>query len=108
MGPRKMRMVADLVRGRRVGEAIVLLTHTPRAASTPLRKLLQSARDNAADLARRDSLQAQASGDPEELLISHVSVDGGPILWRWQPRAYGRAGRIRKRTCHVRVELSAR
>lgn len=44
--------------------------------------------------------------DPDALVISHVSIDGGPIVWRWRPAAYGRAAKIRKRSCHINVELS--
>ncbi len=102
MAPRKVRLVADLVRGNTVVEALALLGHTPRAASQPLAKLIKSARDNA----ESDPNNAGLIADPDALVISHLAVDGGPILWRWRPRAYGRASRIRKRSSHITVELS--
>lgn len=100
--PRKVRLVADLVRGKTVAEALATLQFTPRAASEPLRKLIESARANA----ETDPSNAGLVTDADSLVISHLSVDGGPILWRWRPRAYGRASRIRKRSCHITVELS--
>jgi large subunit ribosomal protein L22 len=102
MAPRKVRLVADLVRGNTVVAALALLEHTPRAASQPLAKLIKSARDNA----EVDPNNAGLIADPDALVISHLAVDGGPILWRWRPRAYGRASRIRKRSSHITVELS--
>jgi large subunit ribosomal protein L22 len=102
MAPRKVRFVADAVRGKTVGEAVALLAHTPRMASLPLRKLIESARANA----ESNPANAGIVTDPDALVISHLTVDGGPTLWRWRPRAYGRASRIRKRSCHIRVELS--
>ncbi len=102
MAPRKVRLVADLVRGNTVVEALALLGLTPRAASQPLAKLIKSARDNA----EADPNNAGLIADPDALVISHLAVDGGPILWRWRPRAYGRASRIRKRSSHITVELS--
>lgn len=102
VAPRKVRLVADLVRGKRVAEALALLANTPRAGSQPLAKLIKSARDGA----EINPNNAGLVSDPDQLVISHLSVDGGPILWRWRPRAYGRASRIRKRSCHITVELS--
>jgi large subunit ribosomal protein L22 len=102
MAPRKLRAVADLVRGLAVGEALALLANTPRAGSEPLAKLIKSARDNA----EVNPHNAELGLDVDALMISHLSVDGGKILWRWRPRAYGRASRIRKRSCHITVELS--
>jgi large subunit ribosomal protein L22 len=75
---------------------------TPRAGAQPLYKLIKSARDGAETNPNNTGLIS----DPDELVISKLTVDGGTILWRWRPRAYGRASRIRKRSCHINVELS--
>ena len=102
MAPRKLRLVADLIRGRAVDEALAMLAHTPRAGALPLAKLIKSARDNA----EVNPNNAELGLDPDALVISRIAVDGGPTLWRWRPRAYGRASRIAKRSCHIDVELS--
>ena len=102
VGPRKLRLVADLVRGQQVGPALATLRHTPRAGSMPLYKVIKSARDGAEQNPANEGLIP----DPDALVISRLLVDGGPIVWRWRPAAYGRTSRIRKRSCHVTVELS--
>jgi large subunit ribosomal protein L22 len=102
IAPRKARLVADVVRGMEVGQALAQLGHTRRAAAEPLYKLVKSARDNA----ESNPNNAGLIDDADRLIISKLTVDGGPILWRWRPRAYGRASRIRKRSCHITVELS--
>jgi len=95
MGPRKIRYVADLIRGKTVGEAQVILSMLHRPSAVPVvKRLLTSAVANA----RHD--------DPDELVIARISADGGPIAKRWRPRAFGRANRIRKRTCHITIELT--
>jgi large subunit ribosomal protein L22 len=102
MSARKVRLVADLVRGQRVGPALALLEHTPRAGAKPLFKVIKSARDGA----EQNPANEGQIADPDTLVISHLSVDGATILWRWRAAAYGRAARIRKRSCHINVELS--
>jgi len=93
---RKARLVADLVRGKPVGAALGLLRFTPKKAAGMIRKVLQSALDNA----------TQSSGvNEDKLFISSITVDEGPTAKRWSPRAMGRATRIRKRTSHIRVGL---
>jgi large subunit ribosomal protein L22 len=93
---RKARLVADLVRGKPVGSALGLLRFTPKKAAGMIRKVLQSALDNA----------SQSSGvNEDKLFISSITVDEGPTAKRWSPRAMGRATRIRKRTSHIRVGL---
>jgi large subunit ribosomal protein L22 len=93
---RKARLVADLVRGKPVGAALGLLRFTPQKAADMIRKVLQSALDNA----------SQSSGvNEDKLFISSITVDEGPTAKRWSPRAMGRATRIRKRTSHIRVGL---
>ena len=95
--PRKTRQLADMVRGRRVSEALVLLNLSARDASKDLEKLIRSALANATDRVEND--------DPDALIVQNVTVDEGPTMKRFRPRARGRTGRILKRTCHVQVVL---
>jgi len=97
VAPRKVRLVADHVRGRKVGEALALLKYTPQAAAKPLAKLLRSAVANAE--------QKGGHVDVDALYVKKLTVDGGPKMRRFMPRAMGRAFRIEKRTSHVYVEL---
>ena len=98
---RKVRRVADLVRGKTVGEALNLLHFTPSAASTPLEKTVRSAMANL--------LEKEEAGRllEDDVTISDIQVNEGTIFKRIQPRAMGRAFRIRKRTCHISVVVSA-
>ena len=98
VSPRKTRLVADLVRGKDVEEAINILTFTRRAASEPLRKLIESALANA----------EHAELDADDLFVELISVDEGPTQRRYRPRAMGRATRINKRTSHINVVLGRR
>src|SRR5512142_1558027 len=97
IAPRKIRLVADHVRGMPVGEALAVLKYTPQAAAKPLAKLLRSAVANAE--------QKGGHVDVDALFVKTLTVDGGPKLRRFMPRAMGRAFRIEKRTSHVYVEL---
>ncbi len=97
MSPRKVRLVAGLIRRMNVKEAETQLRFLNKAAAKPVLKLLQSAIANS---------KHNFKLDEDKLWISHITVDGGKILKRWQPRAFGRAGAIRKRTCHVTIKLS--
>jgi large subunit ribosomal protein L22 len=96
--PRKARLVADLVRGKSVPEARAILAFSPRAAAVHVRKVLQSAAANA---------EHNASLDADDLVLARVTVDEGPTLKRFRPRAMGRATRINKRTCHITIGLAA-
>lgn len=98
VSPRKTRLVVDLVRGKDVEEAIGILTFTRRAASEPVRKLIESAMANA----------EAADIDVDNLYVKKITVDEGPTLRRYRPRAMGRATRINKRTSHVTCELAER
>ena len=100
ISPRKTRLVADLIRGNSVDEAVYTLMVTRRAACEPLRKLVESARANAEDLS--DDV------DLESLYIKEIYVNEGPTLKRFRPRAMGRATRINKRTSHVTCILEER
>ncbi len=94
---RKARLVADLVRGMPVEAAIGLLRFTPKKAAAMIKKVVESALDNA----------SHSSGvDQDRLVIKTITVDEGPTAKRWMPRAMGRATRIRKRTSHIRVALT--
>lgn len=96
VSPTKARQVADLIRGRHVDDARRILRFTQRAAATPVAKVLESAVANAEH--NRD-----LPGD--ELVVTKTWVDEGPTLRRFRPRAMGRATRVRKRTCHISVEV---
>lgn len=99
IAPRKVRLVANVVRGKSVPEAERLLRFASRGAARPLAKLLKSAVANA-----RHNFQV---ADENALKISEIRVDGGPVLKRRSPRAMGRAFLIRKRTSHVHLVLEA-
>jgi large subunit ribosomal protein L22 len=95
--PRKMRLVADLVRGRNVNEAISILKFTSRSAASPTLKAIQSA---AANLINRDDAKGV---NPDELVVKTIFADEGPSFKRFLPRAMGRATPIRKRMSHLTV-----
>ena len=97
ISPRKVRLNADLIRGKRVEDAINLLSHTPKAGAKVVSRVVQSALANA----RQDK-----SIDVDTLFVKTIFVNQGPTLKRFRPKPMGRAGRIRKRTCHVTVVLS--
>jgi large subunit ribosomal protein L22 len=97
IAPRKVQLVVDLIRGKQVGEAIAILRHTPKAASTVLEKLLNSAIANA---------EHNHSLDPNKLVVSQAYVNHGPIMKRFRERAMGRASRINKRTSHITLVVS--
>jgi large subunit ribosomal protein L22 len=99
IAPRKVRVVADLVRGQRIGKALNLLAFTPKAAARPLAKLLRSALANAE--------QAHKDLDVDQVVIRTITVDQGPTLRRYMPRAMGRATRINKKTSHVQITLDS-
>lgn len=96
MGPRKVRLVADLIRGRSVLRALDMLMLTNKKASRPLLKLLQSAVANA-----KHNHQLEV----EKLRVKTILVDGGPVLKRSMPRAHGRATPIKERTSHIYLAL---
>jgi large subunit ribosomal protein L22 len=95
--PRKARRVVDLIRGLPADEAQAVLAFAPQSASDPVGKVLASAIANAENNERLD---------PDALLVSEAFVDEGPTMKRFQPRAQGRAYRIRKRTCHITVVVA--
>lgn len=97
IAPRKMRVVADLVRNKPVALALDALELSTKRAAFIVRKALTSAIANA---------KMKGEIDLESLFVSRIFVDEGPTLRRFKPRAMGRATRINKRTSHLTVEVS--
>lgn len=97
IAPRKMRLVADLIRGVEVNKALNILQHNPKFASKSLEKLLRSA------IANWEAKNEGESLEDNNLIVSTIMVDGGTMLKRIRPRAQGRANRIRKRSNHVTI-----
>ena len=91
--PRKMRLLADLIRGEKVDKVLAILEHSPKHPAVPLRKLVLSAINN--------WKQKNEGGDVQELFIKTVMVDGGRTLKRMRPAPQGRGYRVRKRSNHV-------
>jgi len=102
ISPRKTRQVADLIRGKRVSEALGILALTPRKASPILRKAVLSASANV-----RNREDTDKPTPDESLFIKEILIDEGPTLKRIRPRAQGRAYRINKRTSHIKVTVSS-
>ncbi|MFC4124671.1 50S ribosomal protein L22 [Nocardia rhizosphaerae] len=96
--PMKARRVVDLVRGKRVDDALAILKFAPQAASEPVAKVVASAAANA---------ENNLGLNPATLVISTAFVDEGATMKRFQPRAQGRAFRIRKRTSHITIEVES-
>src|SRR5687767_8079365 len=99
ISPRKVRLVADMVRGKNVEEALNILQFTPKSSAKPLAKLVKSAVANA---------DQKGGVNVDKLYVSKISADGGPVIKRFMPRAMGRATPILHRTSHVTVELEQR
>lgn len=99
--PRKMRLVADLVRGEKVEKALNILKFNQKDASAKLEKLLLSA------IANWQSKNEEASIEDAELVVKEIRVDGGAMLKRLRPAPQGRAHRIRKRSNHVTIVVGA-
>ena len=93
---RKVKIVIDLIRGKSVREAEAILRYTPKAATEPVLKLLNSAVANA-----ENNLELNR----DDLYVAEVYANQGPTLMRYRPRAHGRASRIRKRTSHITIVL---
>ncbi|HUC88812.1 MAG TPA: 50S ribosomal protein L22 [Candidatus Paceibacterota bacterium] len=94
--PRKVNLVASLIKGKRVADAFVLLDNLPKRASLPIKNLLASAISNA----------KQAGIEDKNLVISNITVNNGIVMKRSMPRARGSASRINRRTSHVLLTLS--
>lgn len=97
VGPRKIRLFADLIRGKNVDEALQLLRFYHNRGAKLLAAVVQSAYGNASD---------QENPDPDGLIVSECRVDGAPMFKRIQPRARGTAFQIKRRMAHIIVTLS--
>jgi ribosomal protein L22 len=97
VAPRKARLVADQVRGLQIDKARALLQFSPRSAAQDIAKVLDSAASNAEN---NHELIA------DDMKVMEITVDEGPTLRRWRPRALGRATRINKRTSHISIALT--
>lgn len=97
--PQKVRLVADLVRGKKVDEALQILRFTRKSCAKDLEKLLRSAVANAEN-------RETGGADVDELVVSKIYVNEGPREKRIQPAPMGRAFRIQKRKAHVTVHVS--
>ena len=95
--PRKVRLVLDLVRGKKVGEALGILEFTTKSASLPVAKVIKSAAANA---------EHNYGMNVEDLVVSQAFANEGPTLKRFRPRAKGAASSINKRTSHITIVLS--
>lgn len=94
LSPRKVSIVAQLVRGRSVADALVILEHTPRRTADAVRKVVASAQANA---------DHNHNLKPDTLRIVEISVTPGPRLKRYRPAAHGRALPFQRKTSHIRV-----
>jgi len=96
LSPQKARLVADLVRGKKVDQALNILTFCPKKGADIIKKVVESAIANA---------EHNEGADIDELRVSTIFVDKGVVYKRIRPRAKGRAGRIIKPTCHITVTV---
>src|SRR4051794_2432322 len=95
--PRRVRMVAELIRGKKVEDALAILRFQQRKAARMLTKVLNSAIANASE---------NEQADADKLVVSSIAIDGGPVQKRWLPRSMGRANRLNRRTSHVTVVVN--
>jgi len=98
LAPRKARIIVDMVRGLEVKDALSILRYTNKRGAVIIEKLIESALSN---------IEAQGGQDVDELMVGAAWVNEGPTMRRFMPRAQGRATRIRKRTCHIHIELDS-
>ncbi len=94
ISPRKVSVVAALVRGRTVADALIILDHTPRRSALAVKKVISSAKANA---------EYNHSYKPDSLVISEISVNSGPRLKRYRPAARGSARKYQLKSSHIRV-----
>ena len=102
VSPRKARLVANLIRGKSVDEALGILALTPKKASPILKKIMLSAVANA-----KFKNDGEVAMDNSTILVKEVRIDEGATMKRIRPRAQGRAFRILKRTSHIKVVVEA-
>ncbi len=96
LSPRKTRLVVDMVRGKKIQDALNILRFSPQPSAKLIAKLLSSAVANA---------EQKGASDVDRLYVKTICVDGGAVLKRFVPRAMGRASKIRKPTSHISVVL---
>ena len=96
LSPQKARLVADLIRGKKVDNALSILTFTPKKGAEVIKKVVESAIANA---------EHNEGADIDELKVTSIYGDKGVVLRRIRARAKGRAGRISKPTCHITVTV---
>jgi large subunit ribosomal protein L22 len=96
MSPRKVKAVIDLIRNKKIDEAQAILVNTPKAATQPVLKVLNSVAANA---------ENNLGMSRDNLYVAEVYANQGPTLKRYRPRSHGRATRIRKRTSHITIIL---
>jgi large subunit ribosomal protein L22 len=101
VSPRKARLLVDLIRGRRVEEALNLLHFNKKAAAHTVEKTLRSAVSNL-----MHKQVGESSVPPERFIVTHASVDTGATTKRWRPKSMGRAGMILKRSSHIHIKVS--
>jgi large subunit ribosomal protein L22 len=99
VAPRKVRGVADLIRGKKVGEALMILDFIPKKGARLLAKTLKSVIANA---------ESQQRVDVDRLYVRRVLIDGGTTMKRFLPRAHGRATPLRKRSSHITIVVDER
>lgn len=99
--PRKMRLIADLIRGQRVSRALGILKFQPQAAAVTLQKVLLSA------VANWQQKNANERIEDADLYVKTIFVDGGPMLKRLRPAPQGRGHRIRKRSNHITLVIDS-
>lgn len=96
--PRKVRLIADLVRGKSVNDALVQLSFLNKRGAAPMKKFLESAIANA---------EHNFKADKNDLVIKSIEVNKGTVMRRFMPRAFGRAYAINKRNSHISLTLTA-
>jgi large subunit ribosomal protein L22 len=97
LSPRKTRLVVDMIRGKKIQDALNILRFSPQPSAKLISKLLSSAVANA---------EQKGASDVDRLFVKTIFVDGGAVLKRFVPRAMGRASKIRKPTSHISVVLA--
>lgn len=99
LAPRKARIIVDMIRGLGVIDALSILRFTNKRGAVIIEKLIESALSN---------IEATGNSDVDALRVERAWVNEGTTLRRYMPRAQGRATRIRKRTCHIHIELDTK
>ena len=99
LAPRKARIIVDMIRGLEVIDALSVLRYTNKRGAIIIEKLIESALSN---------IESKGDQDVDSLKVARAWVNEGPTLRRYMPRAQGRATRIRKRTCHIHIELNSK